>query len=194
MMDGNNYITFSREDGSVQLNLIGRTLNVTIVERNGQIIESDFDVSDWPISAKCESLLVIGNYLKTKSLNCMALDLRIDDAFSDWIKLQEMSRAQAEIDLVPEALNRRLTTPPGAWVLKIGSLIFRKKTLEILENEVADFREECYEALSHGKIWRYRMLVVIYNALFLAKPARFLIGVVWKLVTSEHREKAKARG
>lgn len=192
-MDENNYIIFSRDDGNVQLNLIGHMLNVTIVERNGQIIESDFDVSDWPISAERDSLLVIGNYLKSKSLNCLALDLRIDDAFSDWIKLQEISRAQAVIDLVHEARSGRLTTPPGAWILKIGSLIFRKKTLELLANDVADFREECYEALSHGKIWRYRMLVVIYNTLFLAKPARFLIGVAWKLVTSEHREKAKAR-
>jgi hypothetical protein len=77
----------------------------------------------------------------------------------------------------------RITRVPGSWIVRIGELFLRRKTLAKLSEEVADFREEYYEALANNRKWRCRFLVVQYHWQFFARPLRALVRVIFGLLT-----------
>jgi hypothetical protein len=80
----------------------------------------------------------------------------------------------------------KLVTPTGRVVLRLASVFLPKKHYRRCEEQVADMREEVFEALREGKRLRARVLPVVYYlvaiwSILAAIPAGFFERLVRRL-------------
>lgn len=66
----------------------------------------------------------------------------------------------------------RIKPPPGSRVLRIGRLFLPRQAYQRLAERVADLREDVFESLARGEIWRARVLHIVHIVIIATGPLR----------------------
>ncbi|HEV7689770.1 MAG TPA: GcrA family cell cycle regulator [Hyphomonadaceae bacterium] len=90
---------------------------------------------------------------------------------------------------VAKSSKPKIHRPPGGFLLSLSRFIYPKRMFErIFEPTISDMREEFYQALSEGKVWKAKYIVVrghvaVFNAAGLQVPVSLLrlIGAIWRI-------------
>lgn len=103
----------------------------------------------------------------------------------------KVSSIREDMGEVPVSLQKKpkIEMPPGNLLLGVAEFLYSQKTFEhVFRQTVADMREEYYAALTRGRRWKARMVVVqgyfacmAAAALHLPLSLGKVFGAIWRL-------------